>query len=596
MFTFQLCCIIENVLLDARSPAKQRAISRTYKYQPPVPTRINLSPSAMGCSPSTLAVAALNRSLETGEGPDVLQSKLQTSPWLLSATTAVLSSTAGTPLHTACERKQVEVVQQMLSFLSGASLSVVREALQPYCRRNDLPLPHSVAEGVRIAVGMVNCKGGPDAPHVRVCGWQSRAGQTANGAAALLGSPSGLTLPPGASEPSRAGVRYVNVRTSSGLSALHYAAFFDHPAAVEELLRHDPHINAATSSHSYDVDTSCDALSTPLHFAAVLHPTTPGGTRARDPRLRANHGHRTPWQVAVDHHPEQRELLQLLHPGTPLEEVVELLAASGTGAAAGGAPSSSASASQQQLLPLSLLPPFGGGMGARTGPASLASIAAAALQTRLLGELQRLLLPPSPPLQLLLQQKQQQQEGSSSPHVLQLGSKAVTGSSSGSSRSEARATGPVGDVEVRGRRRGKGALVAEAVEEEEEEAEEVFCGVCFVEREAVAPAGCGHGVCGRCAERMCRMALGPGSSKPPRPLLCPFCRREVTGFVGLAAREVRQSGWGRHPCKHVRNIARKVTRYCGADIPIGSLSATEIYRCMEIYVIVCPKYGLKYGL
>ncbi len=56
-------------------------------------------------------------------------------------------------------RSAFQVVQQMLSFLSCSSLPVVREALKPYCRRSGRALPGSVAEGVHIAVDMVNCKG-----------------------------------------------------------------------------------------------------------------------------------------------------------------------------------------------------------------------------------------------------------------------------------------------------------------------------------------------------------------------------------------------------------------------------------------------------
>ncbi|EFJ40583.1 hypothetical protein VOLCADRAFT_99615 [Volvox carteri f. nagariensis] len=471
-----------------------------------------LARETMGCGPSTFAVAELNRSLKTVDGPDVLQSKLQTSPWLLSATTAVLSSTAGTPLHTACERKQVEVVQQMLSFLSGASLSVVREALQPYCRRNDLPLPHSVAEGVRIAVGMVNCKG--QTPLMCACAagspelvkllmaqgadpWAGdRCGfRTALHYAAMSGSApciEALLQNMAVRDMARLGVRYVDVRSVCGLSALHYAAFFDHPAAVEELLRHDPHINAATSSHSYDIFVSCDALSTPLHFAAfrgsvevvrqllmyhvqrVRSSSSRNAARTRDPRRCANYGHQFPWQ---------RELVTLLHPGLPVEEVLGLASSRSDDGPGFWASYSDCCCHR------------------RRRDCYCHSSTTSSRKEKLLGKGKRDLS-----YQVFLQR--------------QLGTVVVGGSSMREGGGERR-------------------TFEEAVAEEEEESEEVFCGVCFVEREAVAPAGCGHGLCGRCAERMCRMALGPSSSKPPRPLLCPFCRREVTGFVGLAAREVQ---------------------------------------------------------
>ncbi len=52
-----------------------------------------------------------------------------------------------------------QAVEQMLSFLDRSPLEVVRAALAPYCRRAGLPLPDSPVEGVRLAVGMANCKG-----------------------------------------------------------------------------------------------------------------------------------------------------------------------------------------------------------------------------------------------------------------------------------------------------------------------------------------------------------------------------------------------------------------------------------------------------
>jgi ankyrin repeat protein len=84
----------------------------------------------------------------------------------------------------------------------------------------------------------------------------------------ISGGWNALTTLGGGIRPSVLG-RYINARTTSGITALHYAAFFDHRAAVEELLRHFPHLNAASTSHSYDIDTNCDSMSTPLHFAAV---------------------------------------------------------------------------------------------------------------------------------------------------------------------------------------------------------------------------------------------------------------------------------------------------------------------------------------
>ncbi|GIL90751.1 hypothetical protein Vretifemale_18428 [Volvox reticuliferus] len=329
----------------------------------------------MGCGPSSLAVVELNRTLKAGDGSHMLQDKLQSSPWLLSAATPVLSGTADTPLHTACERKQLEVVQQMLSFLSSATLPVVREALGPYCSRKGRALPISVCEGVSIAVDMVNCKG--QTPLMCACAADSpelvklllvqgadpwvgdRCGsRTALHYAAMSGSTACIealmqNIP--VRNMARHGIRYINVRSICGLTALHYAVFFDHPSAVEELLSHDPHLNAATISHSYDVLVTCDALSTPMHFAAVRgnaevvrmmlrqyaqSSSSTANSRSREPRLRVNHGGQLPWQIAATYHPANRDLVALLHPGAPLEQVLGLEGVGERGAGAAYPPAS----------------------------------------------------------------------------------------------------------------------------------------------------------------------------------------------------------------------------------------------------------------
>ena len=67
--------------------------------------------------------------------------------------------------------------------------------------------------------------------------------------------------------------RYINSNSLAGLTALHYAVFYDHEACLRELLRHAPAITAATTSDSYDLWVSCETLSTPLHFAAIKNNT-----------------------------------------------------------------------------------------------------------------------------------------------------------------------------------------------------------------------------------------------------------------------------------------------------------------------------------
>lgn len=72
--------------------------------------------------------------------------------------------------------------------------------------------------------------------------------------------------------------------------------------------------------------------------------------------------------------------------------------------------------------------------------------------------------------------------------------------------------------------------LAAGVEVQEEDDEDSLCGVCFAARVAVAPAGCGHGVCSGCAEQLCK-----GITR--RPLRCPFCRGVVSGLVAHGSQQ-----------------------------------------------------------
>ncbi|GLC33386.1 hypothetical protein PLESTM_000055700 [Pleodorina starrii] len=507
----------------------------------------------MGCGSSSLAVVELNRSLKTTSGTHALQDKLHSCPWLLSAATPVFSSTAGTPLHTACQRKQIEVVQQMLSFLSGASLPVVREALKPYCSRHGLALPNAAAEGVRIAVSMTNCKG--QTPLMCACAagcpelvklllaqgadpWAGdRCGaRTALHYAAMAGSAPCIEALMSNLPVHRRAQRLRRHR-------LHYAVFLDQESAIEELLRHDPQLTAATSGNSYDIFLTFPSLSTPLHFAAlrgnvaivrqllrhhVLHPAS-SGARSRDPRLRADHSQHLPWEVAAAHHTSNRELLQLLHPGRPLEQALGL-------AVAGG----------------------GGSSATRIGPSSLAAIAAAALFARLTGDLKRLegqgpagsvdrsaaggsAMPVTAATSAAGGRLVSSSLASASARTPACGAAAAATVPAPSPLSVVRLSHASRPLAPGGSCCGKAAASVPAADTnasgstgdgDDEAAGPPLCGVCFVEREAVAPVGCGHGVCGRCAGQMCRVELA--SRSRPRPLLCPFCRREVAGFVALS--------------------------------------------------------------
>ncbi len=81
---------------------------------------------------------------------------------------------------------------------------------------------------------------------------------------------------------------------------------------------------------------------------------------------------------------------------------------------------------------------------------------------------------------------------------------------------------------------GAGVGVRGCSDGDDDDDDEGLCGVCYSNAESVAPAGCGHGLCGPCAQELCRgMAAG-------KPLLCPFCRQVVGDFVRVVHPAVRR--------------------------------------------------------
>ncbi|GIL88465.1 hypothetical protein Vretimale_15376 [Volvox reticuliferus] len=350
----------------------------------------------MGCATSCIApsVAELNNSVKSGDEDNMLK-QLSASPRLLSTPTSVLSSTGVTPIHQACESKQVKVVEQIISFMSCSSLETVRDALLPYCRRVGRQRPTSIAEGIRIVVDMTNAKG--QTPLMYACfsdcpdlvklllskgadPWVGDrcGGRTALHYAAMGGSAACIQAIMKHISPrlmTRQGVRYVDARSLCGLTPLHYCVYFGKMEAIKELLNnYDPHLNTATLSESYDVSVTCEARSTALHFAAVTGNEEAARELLRyyyqrflrnpavaDPRTRVNAAGQLPWQVALAYHPAAVDLASLLHPGQPLERVL--------------------------LGPASAQGVAGGGMG--LGPATLSTIAAAAVRAKLLADLQK---------------------------------------------------------------------------------------------------------------------------------------------------------------------------------------------------------------
>ncbi|PNW78288.1 hypothetical protein CHLRE_09g403500v5 [Chlamydomonas reinhardtii] len=586
----------------------------------------------MGSSHSCMVGAAspaaqLSRSLQAGDEHSLLL-QLAEKPALLSKPTCgggsgglggslaaqLLPWTAAhhglTPLHLACENKQIKAVEQMLSFLDSSPLEVVRAALAPYCRRAGLPLPDSPAEGVRLAAGMANCKGQTPLMYACYAGcpelvrlllergadpWAGdRCGQrTALHYAAMSGSAGCIAalmahtpphmlnrpLPRPGSTGASAGCRYVDARSLCGLTPLHYAAYFacdpptttigansrpgsvsgsapvsttvtaDALAALRELLRHEPSLNAVSTSESYDMVLTCAAASTPLHMAAVrgnlgaardilhhyaLRSASTTGHWVADPRTRADAARQFPWQVASAYHPSKPKLSALLHPGrsveaallwlTEVEEeaaaersraareaaqeqhiggrrsirrqrelqeeqhatVMQQVSRSTAAAAAAARPSAAASGgAEDSSVHGRVYAPLVLGGVGGIGPAPLAAIAAAALRSRLLHDLHR--LESEEPLQTNL------------PHQVQV-EEAVA-----------------------------------AAEDAEEEDEDALCGVCFAEPKQVAPTSCGHGLCRGCAAALSRGLAAASGKDGRKPVLCPFCRRGVAGFTAYAA-------------------------------------------------------------
>ncbi|KXZ43049.1 hypothetical protein GPECTOR_105g103 [Gonium pectorale] len=300
-----------------------------------------------------------------------------------------------------------------------------------------------------------------------------------------------------------------SVLISTAGTPLHTACERKH---VEELLRHGPTLHAATTSDSYELYISCDPASTPLHFAAVrgnlplaklllhhhiTHMPPWGLPRGQDPRMRCNAGHQQPWQVAAAHHPAARELVALLHPGQPLE------------AALGLNPGSD-----------------GGGVG-RVGPPPLASLAAVALRDKLLADLRRA-----------------SEAAAAAVAAAQRAAAAATAAAAAHNsahlhgRSMSRSASAVHRARTLSHERTLSCAASQQLQPQEADDEEGLCGLCFAGREEVAPGtaaagGCGHAVCSACAEALARGLVG---STRPHPLACPFCRREVRGFVALPPR------------------------------------------------------------
>ncbi|KAG2496293.1 hypothetical protein HYH03_005526 [Edaphochlamys debaryana] len=337
----------------------------------------------MGNGASCIPVIAA----EDGTEGDLLE-KLYDHPGLLTRPVRPLAALGGsdtqTWVHLWCERGQVLELQRAFEWLATSPLPVVREALRPYCRRAGLPPPACPLDGVRLAADMANSRG--QTPLMLACAagcprlvqylidqgadlWTEDAvcGRTALLYAASSGSAECVAALMRAGPGRRQGLSYVNCPSMSGATALHYAVFHSGHDALRELLRHHPAINAATTSAAPGIPTkvTADAGATALHVAAAR-----GNVRAaqlllryyasrrhpglEDPRQVRNAAGRQPWQLAAAHAPALRRLTTMLHPALPLARALGDEGAASTDKAK------------------------------CSGPPSLATLAAAALQRKLL--------------------------------------------------------------------------------------------------------------------------------------------------------------------------------------------------------------------
>ncbi|GLC50387.1 hypothetical protein PLESTB_000373500 [Pleodorina starrii] len=454
----------------------------------------------MGCATSCVALSAagLDKDICGGDEAGVLM-RLAEQPRLLSTPAGILQD--ATPMHRACKTKNINGADPWVADLVGGRTAV-----------------HYAATGCQAACLQVLLR------HVGPAFVSSR------------------------------GSRYVDARSSSGLTPLHYAVYYGSTEALRELLmRHDPHLNAVTTHERRDMPLICEARSSPLHVAAIVGNVSAArelllqyarlvcsGRRIVDPRTVANAAGQLPWQVAVALRPLNPSLAALLHPRQHLERSLEVSFAMRVGGVPPG---------------LTVLEPLRG-----SGPPPLAVIAATAARRKLLADLQQqahhqlikaptLLTSAAPAAAAvvvgattsldapLLLARADDEAADSSREGPAAGLREGGGASSSSSMSRTAGgkerslrrgnTGCSGgssssnDNSTASRGSGTTAAAAAAGDDEDDASQ---CGVCFAARVAVAPAGCSHGLCGSCAERLCR-----GLAR--RPLQCPFCRRVVTAFV-----------------------------------------------------------------
>mmetsp|Transcript_11858 Transcript_11858/g.31173 ORF Transcript_11858/g.31173 Transcript_11858/m.31173 type:complete len:421 (-) Transcript_11858:88-1350(-) len=136
--------------------------------------------------------------------------------------------------------------------------------------------------------------------------------------------------------------RYVETRTLSGFTALHYCCAGGNVEALHTLLQYEPNICAASEHASWEYKLAFSRGSTPLHIVAAgaLLPAHcmalalellryyAEHSESQDPRTLRDSKGMVPWQVAAATPPprcaqalEQREqLLRLLHPSTNLNQ------------------------------------------------------------------------------------------------------------------------------------------------------------------------------------------------------------------------------------------------------------------------------------
>ncbi|KAK9810494.1 hypothetical protein WJX72_011736 [[Myrmecia] bisecta] len=287
--------------------------------------------------------------------------------------------------------------------------------------------------------------------------------------------------------------RFVDIRSESGFTPLHFAVSGGNLAAVKCLLR------KGATTHSQVVQGNCYSVwpvgSSPLHIAAakgstaivrsILQAAVSARAGSQDPRTLRDAHDSTPLDIAraMNHH----SVAAMLDPALSLAEALALR--------------------RRNRAPAQ-------------GPPSLAVLAGRAVRDTLIVDL--VLLESS-----LMAAAPDVEACASCPPSKDMARQASDASSADDCCFEETAATDIShDLKPRVEAQTSGTMrqKQDLGSWEEDDA----CGVCLDSRPQVAILGCGHQMCIECTKKVCSGPL-PGKAL----LSCPFCRGDITGFDAL---------------------------------------------------------------